>query len=313
MRVFVTGSVAFDQVMTMPGKFCDYIQPDKLHILNVSFLMDTFSRHFGGTGGNQAYTLGLLGFKPYLAATVGSDFGSYKSHLIKAGVDLKLVKKIADKTATGFAMTDKDNNQMWGFYTGAMKHAAKVSLSEVLTGNDWLIISPNDPKAMVKYLAQARLARCPYLFDPAFQIPRLPQASLKNGILGAKIIIGNDYEIGLLTKYSGLTMGQMVDKGAVLISTAGAKGSIVMTKTERLLIPRAEAKSNVDPTGAGDAYRAGFLAGFVKNFPLEVCGKMGALAAAYTVERFGTQTHHFSLTAFKKRYKQNFKEALDEL
>jgi adenosine kinase len=311
--LYVTGSVAFDQVMTMPGKFCDYIQPDKLHILNVSFLMDTFSRHFGGTGGNQAYTLALLGTKPFLAATVGSDFGTYKNHLLKAGVNLRFVKKIQDKTATGFAMTDKDNNQMWGFYTGAMKRAASVSLAEVLRPDDWLIISPNDPKAMVKYLSQAKRARCSYLFDPAFQIPRLPAEALKSGIENAKIVIGNDYEIGLLVKYSGLTQAQMVDKGAVLISTAGAKGSFIMTRHERLLVPRAQAKGNVDPTGAGDAYRAGFLAGFIKNLPLDTCGKMGAMAAAYTVERFGTQTHHFSPTAFKKRYQQNFKEALNEI
>jgi adenosine kinase len=313
LKIYVTGSVAFDQVMTMPGKFCDYIQPDKLHILNVSFLMDTFSRHFGGTAGNQAYTLALLGFKPYLVACVGSDFGTYKNHLAKAGVDLKFVKKIKDKTATGFAMTDKDNNQLWGFYTGAMKRSAGLSLSGVLKPEDWLIISPNDPQAMVRYLSEAKKSHCRYLFDPAFQIPRLPQEVLKAGILNSKIVIGNDYEIGLLVKYSGLTQGQMVDKGAVLISTAGAKGSFIMTANERLLIPRADAKGNVDPTGAGDAYRAGFLAGFIKNLPLETCGKMGALCAVYTVERFGTQTHHFGLTAFKKRYKQNFKEALNEL
>lgn len=303
MNIFVTGSVSFDQVMSMPGRFADYLQPDKLHILNVSFLMDTFSRHFGGTGGNQAYSLALLGFKPVLAACVGSDFGSYRSHLIKAGVNLSLLKKVEDKTATGFAMTDKDNNQLWGFYSGAMKQSAAIA--PPLTAADWLVITPNDPKAMIKYVNQAKRSGCHYLFDPAFQIPRLNKTLLRQGILTARIVIGNDYEVALMEKNSGLNQAQISAK-TILISTGGSKGSKVMRGREKFFIPIAKAKVLVDPTGAGDAYRAGFLAGYIKNLPLPVCGRMGALAAAYTVERFGTQTHHYTLAQFKKRYKLNF-------
>ena len=305
MNIFVTGSVSFDQVMSMPGRFADYLQPEKLHILNVSFLMETFSRHFGGTGANQAYTLALLGFTPKLVATVGTDFGSYRSHLLKAGVDLSLVKKVKDKTATGWAMTDRDNNQVWGFYSGAMKQAAKLSLKDELTGKDWLVITPNDPRAMVNYARQAVQANANYLYDPAVQIPRFSRQELQLGIKAAKIIIGNDYEIALLLKNSGLTQDKIL-RHSILISTGGAKGSLIMTRGEKILIPIAKAKKAVDPTGAGDAYRAGFLAGFIKGLELPVCGRMGALAAAYTVEKFGTQTHHFTLTQFKKRYKVNF-------
>ena len=310
MNIFITGSVSFDQVMSMPGRFADYLQPEKLHILNVSFLMETFSRHFGGTGANQAYTLALLGFRPKLAATVGTDFGSYRSHLIKAGVDLSLVKKVKDKTATGWAMTDRDNNQVWGFYSGAMKQANKLSLKDRLTNTDWLAITPNDPRAMVNYARQAAKANANYLYDPAVQIPRFSGDQLRAGINGAKIVIGNDYEIALLLKNSGLSEKQILSGGRILISTGGVKGSLIMTSREKILIPIAKAKSAVDPTGAGDAYRAGFLAGFIKDLPLAVCGRMGALAAAYTVERYGTQTHHFTLAQFKKRYKINFNHEL---
>lgn len=271
--------------------------------------METFSRHYGGTAANQAYTLALLGYRPKLAATVGTDFGAYRSHLIKAGVDLSLISKVKDKTATGFAMTDRDNNQVWGFYSGAMKQANKLSLKDHLTNQDWLVITPNDPRAMINYANQAIKTKIDYLYDPAVQIPRFDKEQLCRGISGAKIVIGNDYEIALLLKNSGLSENK-VTRRAILISTGGAKGSLIMTRREKILIPIAKAKSVVDPTGAGDAYRAGFLAGFIKQLSLPICGRMGALAAVYTVEKFGTQTHHFTLAQFKKRYKLNFNHEL---
>lgn len=309
MKLVVTGSVSFDQIMTMPGRFADYLQPEKLHILNVSFLMETFARHFGGTGANQAYSLALLGFRPKLAGTVGTDFGSYRRHLTKAGVDLSLVMPVKDKTATGFAMTDKDNNQVWGFYAGAMKQANKLSLRGELAAGDWLAITPNDPRAMTNYINQAVNAKANYLYDPAVQLPRFNREQLKRGISGAKIVIGNDYEVALMEKISGRSQEQIA-ANSVLISTGGAKGSLILTAKEKFLIPAAKAKSAVDPTGAGDAYRAGFLAGFIKGLPLPVCGRMGALCAVYTVEKAGTQTHHFTLAQFKKRYKLNFDHEL---
>lgn len=306
MNLFITGSVSFDQIMSMPGRFADYLQADKLHILNVSFLMDTLTRHYGGTGANQAYTLALLGCRPMLAGTVGTDFGRYRSHLVKAGVDLSLLVKVRDKTATGFAMTDRDNNQVWGFYAGAMRQARRLSLAGRLKESDWLVVTPNDPRAMIGYVDQAVKSGCRYVYDPAVQIPRFSREQLQRGALNARIVIGNDYETGLLLKITGLTENKIIARGTVLVSTGGAKGSLIMTGKEKILVPAAKPKSVTDPTGAGDAYRAGFLAGFLKDLPLPVCGRMGALAAVYTVERHGTQTHHFSLAQFKKRYKLNF-------
>jgi len=305
-KVIVTGSVSFDHVMSMPGRFKDYLMPDKLHILNVSFLMDTFRRQQGGTAGNQAYTLGLLQIKPWLAVTVGSDFGQYRNHLLKAGVNLKAMKKVKDKTATGFAMADRDNNQVWGFYSGAMKAAKGLSLKPWLKTGDWVIISPNDPKAMENYIDECVGKGVNFLFDPAFQIPCLSLTKLKKGVMKATILIGNDYEISLLRQRLKLTKSQILKSGVILITTYGAKGSLIEKGFEAIKVPSAKPLNNSDPTGAGDAYRAGFLAGYLKNLPLAVCGRMGALTAVYTVEKFGTQTHKFSLTEFKKRYKTNF-------
>lgn len=236
--------------------------------------MDTFRRQQGGTAGNQAYTLGLLQIKPWLAVTVGSDFGQYRNHLLKAGVNLKAMKKVKDKTATGFAMADRDNNQVWGFYSGAMKAAKGLSLKPWLKTGDWVIISPNDPKAMENYIDECVGKGVNFLFDPAFRLK--------------------------------LTKSQILKSGVILITTYGAKGSLIEKGFEAIKVPSAKPLNNSDPTGAGDAYRAGFLAGYLKKLPLAVCGRMGALTAVYTVEKFGTQTHKFSLTEFKKRYKTNF-------
>lgn len=312
MKVIVTGSVSFDQVMSMPGRFKDYLMPDKLHILNVSFLMDTFSKEMGGTAGNQAYSLALLGYKPILAATVGKDFNEYREHLKKTGVNLTYVKSFNNEiTASGFAMTDKNNNQIWGFYSGAMKQAKNLSLKPVINQDDFVLITPNDPQAMENYINECAAAKCRFLFDPAFQTPRLKLASLKKGVMKAAVLIGNDYEISLLRKRLKLTKSQILKSGIILITTYGAKGSMIEKGFTAIKIPPAKPKSSGDPTGAGDAYRAGFTAGYLKNLPLAVCGRIGALAAVYTVEKFGTQTHKFSLTEFKKRYKSNFKEELN--
>lgn len=307
MKVIVTGSVSFDQIMSMPGRFKDYLMPDKLHILNVSFLMDTFCKEMGGTAGNQAYSLALLGYKPILAAAVGKDFGEYRQHLAKAGVDLSGVKTFKnDITASGFAMTDKNNNQIWGFYSGAMKQARNLSLKSIISQDDFTLITPNDPQAMENYIDECTAKNCCFLFDPAFQIPRLKIKSLKKGVMKATILIGNDYEISLLRSRLKLTKSQILKSGIILITTYGAKGSMIEKGFTAIKIPPARPKNSDDPTGAGDAYRSGFIAGYLKNLDLSVCGRMGALAAVYTVEQRGTQTHKFSLTEFRKRYKNNF-------
>lgn len=299
--------MAYDHIMSMPGKFRDHIMPEKIHVLNVSFIMQTFRKEFGGTAGNIAYNLALLKIPTILAAAAGSDFEPYNKHLGKLS---KLTKRIKifknETTATGFVITDHDDNQIWGFYQGAMKYSQKLSLSKVVKPGDFLVVAPNDPKAMMEYVRKSINSGIPYLFDPAFNIPHFTISDLKTAISNCQILIGNDYEIELICKRLSTKKEKLVNNDQILITTLGAKGSEIIYDKKTYIIPAAKAKNISDPTGAGDAYRAGFLAGYINDLPILECGRMGATAAVYTVEKYGTQTHTFSLSSFRKRYQENF-------
>jgi adenosine kinase len=312
-RVVVTGSLSFDHIMGMPTRFSDHIMPDKLHVLNVSFIMKRFRREFGGTGGNIAYTLSLLKTPALLIATAGNDFGPYKKHLKKfKTLDISGVKTYKSlTTANGFVMTDQDDNQIWGFYEGAMKKANKINLEKILKPSDFLVIAPNDPTAMINYAKTAIKLKIPFMFDPAFNIPHFSKNNLHLGVKNAKIVIGNDYENELIQRRLGWTKKQLLSSTQILITTLGAKGSRISHNNKTISIPSAKPTNTSDPTGAGDCYRAGFMAGYVKKFPLETCGKMGSISSVYTVEKYGTQTHKFTKKEFIKRYKQNFNEKID--
>lgn len=310
-KIVITGSLAFDHIMSMPGRFKDHILPEKIHILNISFIMTTLRKEYGGTAGNQAYNLTLLGIKPKMAAAAGSDFSDYKKHLIKSRVDISGVKIFKDVlTATGFVTTDKDDNQIWGFYEGAMKHSVKLNVKKWLSKKTFLVIAPNEPRAMMKYVREAVSIGAEFLFDPAFIIPHFTKKDLRLALGKAKIIIGNDYEIALIRKRAQVSDDFLTNKGKTLITTLGAKGSIIQRGKERIKIPAARAKNTSDPTGAGDAYRAGFLAGYLRGLSLSICGRMGSLAAVYTVEKYGTQTHRFTIREFERRYENNFEEKI---
>lgn len=314
-KIVVTGSLAFDHIMSMPGRFKDQIMPDKLHILNVSFIMNTFRQEFGGTGGNIAYTLGLLNTPCVLIAAAGSDFALYKKHLAKIkDVDLsgiKIFKK--DKTARGFVTTDHDDNQIWGFYDGAMRNSSKLLLRPYLDKHSLLIIAPNDPVAMINYVNEAISLKVPYIFDPAFNITHFTLSDLKKAVKNSDILIGNDYEITLIKRRLKLSSISLLKNCHLMVTTLGPKGSKIESKDKLFHIPRAKPENESDPTGAGDAFRAGFVAGYVRNLPLNTCGKMGALAAVYTVEKYGTQTHRFTLGQFRRRYRENFDAELTGL
>ena len=309
-QVVVTGSLAFDQVMNMPGRFADHILADKLHILNVSFLVDTLTTQRGGTGGNIAYNLALLGVPTRLVAAAGKDGAGYKTALSKAGVDVSGVRLYkGERTATGFAIADRDDNQIWAFYQGAMKRARALPLGRV--GKDALVmIAPNDPKAVVGYVRECVKRELTYVYDPAFQIPHYTKGELKVGLGKATVVMGNDYEIALMRQRAQMTEREFFSKDRIVVTTLGAKGSWIRQGRKKRKIPPAKPKNSSDPTGAGDAYRAGFVAGFARGLSLDVCGRMGSVAAVYTVEKYGTQTHRFGLKGFKMRYKRNFGKGL---
>ncbi|OGM73811.1 hypothetical protein A3H19_00505 [Candidatus Woesebacteria bacterium RIFCSPLOWO2_12_FULL_39_9] len=311
-NVVVTGSLAYDHIMSMPGRFKDHILPDKLHILNVSFIMDTFKQEFGGTAGNIAWNLGLLGIPTSVVAAAGSDFLFYGRHLSKLkSLDLTGIKEYKNELcARGFVITDKDDNQIWGFYQGAMKMTKSISAKKFLKKDTVLMIAPNDPSAMLEYVNEALEKDTPYIFDPAFNIPHFDKKNLKRAINGAYILIGNDYEIELIRQRLGWSNEKLSQNTEILITTLGSKGSRIESDARKTEIPSARPKNESDPTGAGDAFRAGLLAGIIKGYPLETSAKIGALTAVYTVEKYGTQTHHFSKSEFSKRYRINFQEIL---
>lgn len=310
-KIVVTGSLAYDHIMSMPGRFADHILPDKLHILNVSFIMNTFRQEYGGTGGNIVWNLGLLKTPATLVAAAGEDFGPYKKHLEKANIDLSGLHLYNDtKTARGFVTTDRDDNQIWGFYEGAMKKSSAISLGKYIDSNSLVMIAPNDPVAMTKYVEQSIKLGAGFMFDPAFNIPHFDKKDLKKAIKYSEILIGNDYEIQLIQNNLKLTKKDLLKLAKLVITTLGEKGARIDSGVKSLLIPPANPKNESDPTGAGDAFRGGFLSGYVRGATLDVCGKMGALAAVYTVEKYGTQTHSYTPEDFAKRYKKNFGEEL---
>lgn len=306
----VTGAVAFDHILSFSGRFSDHILPEKLHVINISVVTDTLKRHFGGTGGNQAYTLGLLGMKPVLLASAGTDFGEYDEHLRHAGVNTSYVGH-SDKqlSATAFALYDRDDNQIWGFAKNAMSEAVHLHLSQVGERVHFALITPDDYKAVEQYVSECCRKHIPFAFDPAFDIPKLEPAMLKKGTEHAEILFGNDYEISQLKKITGLSHEKLIQQ-TIVVTTLANKGSIIEKGEEKLVIPPAKAHRVVDPAGAGDAYRAGFLAGYLRKLDLGICGRMGSLAAVYALEHEGTIEHTFTIAEFKKRYKENFGSTL---
>jgi adenosine kinase len=305
--ITVTGSLAFDYIMDFPGYFGDHIMPDKIHKLNLSFLVNTLKKQNGGTAGNIAYNLALLNCPVSILGSGGSDFLEYSKFLEDAGVDISQIKISQESlTSSAFIMTDKDDNQITGFYPGAMTENADLKVPS----SDFVVISPNDPVAMVNFATQTKQAGINYMMDPGMQLPALGPSDLKNMIDGAEILIGNDYEISLLSNKLQLTSNKLLENIKILITTLGEKGSIIQTKDQKIAVKSGKPKEVVDPTGAGDAYRAGFLAGYLKKLDLKTCGQMGSVASCYAIEKYGTTSHSFSLEEFKKRYKENFGENL---
>ncbi len=308
MNVVITGSLSFDYIMDFSGRFADRIMPDKIHKISLSFLVDTLNKQFGGTAGNIAYSLKLLGVNPTIVAPAGNDFSEYHTHLTSRKISTAAIPIYKDvKTSSYFVVTDRDDNQIGSFYTGAMKYAGNLSLPKTA---DFVVLAPTEPDAMKKYVAECKKRRLLYLYDPAFQIGNFTADELREGIIGAKILIGNDYEIALIEQKLGIFHKELATMVPILITTVGAKGSVIETQKESIHCKAAKPKNTIDPTGAGDAFRSGFLAGYLRGYDLQVCGQMGSVAAVYTVETYGTQTHWYTKKEFIKRYKENFGQTI---
>ena len=308
MYIVLTGSVAFDYLMTFPGYFRDHILPDKLDSISLSFLVDSYRKRRGGIAPNIAYTLALLGERPHVMATVGEDFTEYRSWLECKGVDTSMMKVIpGEATASFFCNTDRSNNQIASFYPGAMGYATQLSFRNWEGERpDLVVISPNDPEAMKQYVIECRELGIPYLYDPSQQIVRLTGEELRSGIAGGLALFINDYEFGLVQKMTGMTAQDMLQTLQFIVVTCGRHGSTVYTREVEYHIPVILPEPLAEPTGVGDAYRGGFLAGYSHNLALDTCAQMGALAATYCLEQEGTQGHAYTLVEFIKRFRTHF-------
>jgi adenosine kinase len=306
MRIIVTGSIAYDYLMSFPGRFTEHFLPDHMHRVSLSFLVDTLDRRRGGCAPNIAYTLALLGERPVLMATAGEDFADYRQWLDAAGVDTTLVRQVAGKfTASFFCSTDEHNNQIASFYTGAMANAGELSFRDA--GECGLaIISPNDPGAMVQYADECRTLGIPFVFDPGQQCARMSGDELKEGLGGAAVLICNDYELELLRQKTGLSEADLLAQCGALVVTRGEHGSSVITIGGRVDVPVVAPRRIVDPTGVGDAYRGGLLRGMGLGLAYPVCAQLGSVAATYALEHLGGQSHAYTWTEFRQRYEAHF-------
>jgi adenosine kinase len=313
VRIVVTGSLAFDYIMDFPGYFKDHMLVDKAHMLSVSFLVDSMRKMRGGVAGNIAYNLALLGERPLLVGAAGHDFADYRARLELAGIDTSGVAMIEQEfTSSCFINTDLANNQIVAFYAGAMGHDHRFSLAERgLRGDDLVLISPTSPEAIERFAVECQERGVPYIFDPGKQTPRLEVEHIRTGLRGARVLVGNDYEFGMMARKLGISEDELIAATPLTVITRGALGSLLYTEGRLAVeVPIAPVTEVKDPTGAGDAYLAGLAFGIARDLPLEVTGRVAALAAAYTIEQRGCQEHSYTRAAFAERYRAAFGEEL---
>jgi adenosine kinase len=306
MKIIVTGSIAYDYLMSFPGKFTELLLPDQLERISLSFLVDTMDKRRGGCAPNIAYSLALLGERPLLMATAGEDFGEYREWLNAAGVDTANVRQVAGKfTASFFCSTDQNNTQIASFYTGAMADAGELSF-QGFKDCGLAIISPNDPAAMMQYAGECRTLGIRHIFDPGQQCARMSGDELREGIIGATIVICNDYEFELIKEKTGLGEADILRASEALIVTRGEHGSSVITKAGRIDVPAVTPHRIVDPTGVGDAFRSGLMKGMALGLSYAVSAQLGSVAATYALEHLGGQSHSYTWAAFLERYQEHF-------
>jgi adenosine kinase len=316
MNLILTGSIAYDYLMTFPGYFRDYILPDQLERLSLSFLVESMSRQRGGAAANIAYTLALLGEHPSIMATVGEDGEEYRTWLRDHGVNTTYIKRIDHVlTASFFVNTDRSNAQIASFYSGAMAEAKELHFTDLTDLPDLVVISPNEPDAMVQYVKECRQLNVPYVYDPSQQIVLLDASSLIEGIEGCMGLIVNDYELGLIVEKTGIDLEMISQSAAFIIITRGEYGVDLYSGDDFLTISAVHPQKILDPTGAGDAFRGGFLKGYLHDLTLERCGQLGVLAATYCLESLGPQGHYYDLPSFIQRFREHFDDdgELDQL
>jgi adenosine kinase len=309
MTIVVTGSIAFDYLMSFPGKFTEHFLPEHMARVSLSFLVDSMDKRRGGCAPNIAYTLALLGERPRLMATAGQDFPDYRRWLEAAHVDTSLVREIDGKfTASFFCSTDRDSNQIASFYTGAMSNAAELSFRDV-PDCGLAIISPNDPGAMLQYAEECRTLGIPFIWDPGQQCARMSGDELRDGMAGATIVISNDYEFELIRQKTGLSEDDILQRSGAIVVTRGEHGCSIIERHGSTQVSAVPPHRIVDPTGVGDAFRGGLLKGLARGWSYRICAQVGSVAATYALEHLGGQSHAYTWAEFLERYEQHFGHA----
>ncbi|HBR21055.1 MAG TPA: carbohydrate kinase family protein [Nitrospiraceae bacterium] len=309
MNIYISGSMAYDRIMDFPGRFSDHILPDKIHILNVCFTVNGMREKFGGTAGNVAYSLSLLNEKPVILGTIGKDYANYFEWLKKNNISLEGIKIIDEEfTAGAYITTDKADNQITGFNPGAMKYQADFRLPKANPEKSIMLIAPGNLQDMANYAEECKNKGIDYICDPGQSLTAWEKEPLKEWIEGSTMLISNDYELELVMKMTGMNKKELLRLTKTIITTLGEKGSLISTDESDIKIPSAKAGDVVDPTGAGDAFRAGLLKGIATGKDLETGAKMGAIAATYAIEKYGTQEHSYTYEEFNERYRSNFGE-----
>ncbi len=293
--------------MSFPGSFSEHILPEHAERLSLSFLVDQMERRRGGCAPNIAYTLALLRERPKVMGAAGRDFDDYREWLESVGVDTSLIRINPSKfTASFFCNTDRHNNQIATFYSGAMSDARELSFHDLNFKPDLVIISPNDPVAMLRHAAECRELSIPFIYDPGQQVARSSGEELMEGIQGAQMLICNDYEFQIIRQKTQMDEQGLLQEVDVIVITRGPAGSQILTGRDVIEIPAVPERHIADPTGVGDAFRAGFLKGLAAGAGLEVCGQLGSVAATYALEHVGGQSHYFTWEDFKQRYEAHF-------
>jgi len=311
MTALVCGSLAYDTVMVYPGRFRDHILPGKIHVLNLSFVVPTLRRYFGGCAGNIAYNLRLLDSPAHAMGTVGHDFGPYRAWMTKNGMSLSHVRELSDEyTAQAYITTDLDANQLTAFHPGAMTHSSRLEVptdGSITLG----VCAPDGREGMIAHAAQFAAARIPFIFDPGQAMTLFGGEELATFIEQAAWVTVNDYEATLLEERTGLATGELAARVGAYVVTRGAEGSTVHAGGRRIEIPAVRAAEVVDPTGCGDAYRAGLVYGLLRGIDWETTGRIASLLGAIKIATVGTQHHRFTLEEFRDRFHETFGYRLD--
>ena len=306
-KVIVCGSLAYDRIMVFPGYFSDHILPEKIHVLNVCFQVDGLKERFGGTAGNIAYTLTLMGENPLISATIGHDYQAYFKWLKDNGIATENIKIIEDEfTAGAYITTDRADNQITGFNPGAMKYSSSLDFDKLNPKETLIIISPGNLENMLNYPGFCKAGGIDYIFDPGQSLPMLNANELIKTIDGCRILICNDYELDLIISMTGLKKEALMRLAGSITVTRAELGSKISTQDGEINIPAVKPKIVVDPTGAGDAYRDGLISGLVQGKSIEYCARMGSVCASFAVECCGTQDYRFSPEEFSERLNRGY-------